>query len=224
MRQEEPGRAGPIGPLAALRKIIPFEPAASSDQLGWAGLQAARYRAAPASELNPPALNHHRLILFSRPPEEPDLLYEGVERRGSARRRVAGQRPGRPPDPTCPGAPTAYAQAGRHPAAREAPRRRRVHRGTPGRQPDPGADGCGRPAQPLPLRTAVQGGHRVPPHQYFIVRRVERAKQILQRGDDLSLAQVAARAGFSDQSQFSYHSKRLVGVNPGQFRTPARIA
>ena len=70
-----PDRA-PCGTL----KIIPFEPAASSDQLGWAGLQAARYRAAPASELNPPALNHHRLILFSRPPEELDLLYEGVER------------------------------------------------------------------------------------------------------------------------------------------------
>jgi hypothetical protein len=80
MRQEEPGRGGPIGPLAGLRKIIPFEPAASSDQLGWVGLQAARYRAAPASELNPLALNHHRLILFSRRPEELDLLYEGVER------------------------------------------------------------------------------------------------------------------------------------------------
>jgi AraC-like DNA-binding protein len=35
---------------------------------------------------------------------------------------------------------------------------------------------------------------------------------------------VAARAGFSDQSQFSYHYKRLVRVTPGQFRTRARIA
>jgi hypothetical protein len=31
-------------------------------------------------------------------------------------------------------------------------------------------------------------------------------------------------ADFSDQSQFSRHFKRLVGVTPGQFRTPARIA
>jgi hypothetical protein len=31
-------------------------------------------------------------------------------------------------------------------------------------------------------------------------------------------------AGFSDQSQFCHHFKRLVGVTPGQFRTPARIA
>ncbi len=64
----------------------------------------------------------------------------------------------------------------------------------------------------------------LPPHQYVILRRVERAKQLLQAGTDLSLAEVALRAGFSDQSQFSRHFKRLVGVTPGQFRTPARIA
>jgi AraC family transcriptional regulator len=64
----------------------------------------------------------------------------------------------------------------------------------------------------------------LPPHQYVILRRVERAKQLLHAGADLSLAEVAAHAGFSDQSQFSQHFKRLVGVAPGQFRTPARIA
>jgi AraC family transcriptional regulator len=64
----------------------------------------------------------------------------------------------------------------------------------------------------------------LPPHQYLILRRVERAKQFLQAGRDVSLAEVAARAGFSDQSQFSHHFKRLVGVTPRQFRTPARIA
>ena len=64
----------------------------------------------------------------------------------------------------------------------------------------------------------------LPPHRYVILRRVERARQLLQGGTDLSLAEVAAGAGFSDQSQFSHHFKRLVGVTPGQFRTPARIA
>jgi AraC-like DNA-binding protein len=48
--------------------------------------------------------------------------------------------------------------------------------------------------------------------------------QLLQGGGDLFLAEVAARAGFSDQSQFCHHFKRLVGVTPGQFRTPSRIA
>jgi AraC family transcriptional regulator len=64
----------------------------------------------------------------------------------------------------------------------------------------------------------------LPPHQYVLMRRVERAQQLLQGGGDLSLADVAARAGFSDQSQFSRHFKRMVGVTPGQFQTPARIA
>ena len=63
----------------------------------------------------------------------------------------------------------------------------------------------------------------LPPHQYVILRRVERARLLLQAGTDLPLAEVAARAGFSDQSQFTHHFKRLVGVTPGQFRMSARI-
>jgi AraC family transcriptional regulator len=64
----------------------------------------------------------------------------------------------------------------------------------------------------------------LPPHQYVIMRRVERSKHLLQAGDDHSLAEIAAHAGFSDQSQFSRHFKRVVGVTPGQFRMSARIA
>jgi len=64
----------------------------------------------------------------------------------------------------------------------------------------------------------------LPPHQFVITRRVERAKELLQAGTDLVLAEVAAHAGFSDQSQFTHHFKRLVGVTPGQFRISARIA
>jgi AraC family transcriptional regulator len=62
------------------------------------------------------------------------------------------------------------------------------------------------------------------PHQYVIARRVERGKQLLQGGDDFSLAEVAARAGFSDQSQFCRQFKRLVGVTPGRFRMRTRIS
>ena len=69
----------PIRPLDWL-KLLPHEPAASSDRLGWAGLEAARYRAEPASELNLPALTHHMFALYARPPEELDLVYEGVKR------------------------------------------------------------------------------------------------------------------------------------------------
>jgi AraC family transcriptional regulator len=62
----------------------------------------------------------------------------------------------------------------------------------------------------------------LPPHQYVIMRRVERAKQLLQ-GGVLSLAEVAADAGFSDQSKFSHTFKRLAGVSPRQFRRSAGI-
>jgi AraC-like DNA-binding protein len=64
----------------------------------------------------------------------------------------------------------------------------------------------------------------LPPHQYVISRRVERAKQLLQAVTDLSLAEVAAHAGFSNQSKFSRHFKRLIGVTARHFRTPARNA
>jgi AraC family transcriptional regulator len=68
----------------------------------------------------------------------------------------------------------------------------------------------------------VATGH--PPHQYVIARRVERAQQLLQQDRDLSLAEIAACAGFSDQSQFSHHFKRLIRVTPGRFRTLAKSA
>jgi AraC family transcriptional regulator len=64
----------------------------------------------------------------------------------------------------------------------------------------------------------------LPPYQYVIMRRVERTKQLLQTQPGLPLAEVAAHAGFSDQSQFSHHFKRLVGVTPRQFRMSAGIA
>jgi AraC family transcriptional regulator len=64
----------------------------------------------------------------------------------------------------------------------------------------------------------------LPPHQYVIARRVERARHLLQTGADVCLAEVAAQAGFSDQSQFSRHFKRIIGVTPGEFRISARIA
>jgi AraC-like DNA-binding protein len=46
---------------------------------------------------------------------------------------------------------------------------------------------------------------------------------LLQTGTDLSLAEIAARAGFPDQSVFCRDFKRLVGVTPGRFRMHTRI-
>ncbi len=62
------------------------------------------------------------------------------------------------------------------------------------------------------------------PHQYLIARRVERAQQLLQGLDNIVLADIAQRVGFSDQSQFAFHFKRIVGLTPRQFWISARIA
>ncbi|WP_207398435.1 helix-turn-helix domain-containing protein [Bremerella alba] len=56
----------------------------------------------------------------------------------------------------------------------------------------------------------------LPPHQFVIHQRVERAKHLIAEGR-LSLAQIAIEVGFSDQSQLNRHFKRLVGVTPKRF-------
>jgi AraC family transcriptional regulator len=56
----------------------------------------------------------------------------------------------------------------------------------------------------------------LPPHQYLIARRVERAKHLLQ-GGHFTLAQVASRTGFWDQGHFTRHFKRLTGTTPKRF-------
>jgi len=56
----------------------------------------------------------------------------------------------------------------------------------------------------------------IPPHQYLIRCRIERAKQLLVL-DSLSIAAVAQTVGFASQGHFTYHFKRLVGVTPKSF-------
>jgi AraC family transcriptional regulator len=56
----------------------------------------------------------------------------------------------------------------------------------------------------------------VTPHQYVLRRRIDQAARTLQRGN-VSIAQVAHRFGFSDQSHFTRMFKRIKGVTPKQF-------
>lgn len=58
----------------------------------------------------------------------------------------------------------------------------------------------------------------VSPHQHLLQRRVERAKSLL-RDDGLSLAEIAAAVGFSDQSQFTRTFGRIAGTSPGRYRS-----
>ena len=63
----------------------------------------------------------------------------------------------------------------------------------------------------------------LPPHQFLITRRVERAQQLLRGRGGLSLAEVAIGVGFSDQSQLCFHFKRIVGVTPGHLSGRVRV-
>ena len=301
MPEKEPGRGDPIRPLD-LHKILPFEAAATSDWLGWVGLEAAHYGETPALDeaFNVPAITHHRLLLFTRPPEELELRYEGVKRHvpppagaisvvpaGSPHRvrtsgckdelhiylepglvaRVAAEAFGLDPvrltvppldsldlphlraamaavdaEQTAGGAGGPLAAESlahvlavhliRHVLAPRQPARRR-HGRLPRAKLPPVVEyieehlDAGPTLEQMAAIARLSPNYFVwqfkratglPPHQYVIARRVERARQLLQTGSDFSLAEVAAHAGFSDQSQLSHHFKRQIGVTPGQFR------
>src|SRR5215470_6224911 len=296
----ESRRSAPIGPLD-WPNVLPFRADASSDRLEWVSMQAARCRAEPAFELSVQALTYHRLVVVSRPPEELDLRYDGVQRhsptpagsitlvpagspvwaRSSGHKdelhifldaglvaRVAAETfdldPARLTVPPLDGLHLPHLRAAMGavdaeltaggaggPLAAESLAnllavqliRHFLAPCRPTRTRD-------RALSPAKLRAVIEYVHehldasltlehmaRVvhlsayhfarqfkvatgePPHQYVIARRVERAQQLLRQDRDLSLAEIAAGAGFSDQSHFSYHFKRLTGVAPGRFRS-----
>ena len=55
----------------------------------------------------------------------------------------------------------------------------------------------------------------ITPHQYILQQRIEQAKYLLQYSD-LSIAEIAVRTGFSDQSHLTRCFKRKFGVTPKQ--------
>jgi transcriptional regulator of acetoin/glycerol metabolism len=61
----------------------------------------------------------------------------------------------------------------------------------------------------------------IAPHRYVMQERVRKAQQLLAR-TDLPLATIAAAVGFSDQSHFSRHFRRLAGTTPSGFRRAQR--
>ena len=62
----------------------------------------------------------------------------------------------------------------------------------------------------------------LPPHQYQLNARVERAKHLLRRSD-LTLTQIGSDCGFKEQSQFIRVFRRLVGFSPGTWRRMQKL-
>jgi AraC family transcriptional regulator len=57
----------------------------------------------------------------------------------------------------------------------------------------------------------------LPPMEYVLIRRVERAKTMI-RGTEEPLAEVALACGFADQSHFNRRFQDIVGISPGRWR------
>jgi AraC family transcriptional regulator len=60
-----------------------------------------------------------------------------------------------------------------------------------------------------------------PPYHYVLERKIERAKLLLS-GTRLSLHDVARDCGFADQSHFTRHFSRFVGISPARFMRGVR--
>ncbi|MGH7597059.1 MAG: AraC family ligand binding domain-containing protein [bacterium] len=55
----------------------------------------------------------------------------------------------------------------------------------------------------------------LPPHEYVINLRIQRAKHLLVQGG--KLADAAYETGFCSQSHFNFHFKRIIGIPPGRY-------
>jgi AraC family transcriptional regulator len=77
------------------------------------------------------------------------------------------------------------------------------------------ADACGLSAGALARGFKKSIG--MSPHQWLLLRRVDRALELME-DPDISLAEIAFNAGFSDQSHFSRVFAQKMGVAPGAWR------
>ena len=59
--------------------------------------------------------------------------------------------------------------------------------------------------------------HGMPPHAFWLMARLNQARELLRAGE--GIAEVAAAAGFTDQSHLGRWFRRVFGVTPGRFRS-----
>jgi len=62
----------------------------------------------------------------------------------------------------------------------------------------------------------------LPPHQWRVARRVERARELLER-TDLPVTEIAAQVGYDDPTLLARAFRRTVGVSPTQYRRERRL-
>jgi AraC family transcriptional regulator len=67
------------------------------------------------------------------------------------------------------------------------------------------------------FKTLFRKSLGMPPHQYLLRRRVERAAMQLRSGN-LPIGQIALENGFCHQSHLALHTRRVLGVTPQELR------
>ena len=73
---------------------------------------------------------------------------------------------------------------------------------------------------PFAFLRGFSRAYGLPPHAWLVQERVRRSTVLLRMGR--SLTAVASELGFSDQSHFTRHFKRMLGVTPGRYRRAAK--
>lgn len=57
-----------------------------------------------------------------------------------------------------------------------------------------------------------------PPHEYQIRLRIEQARRLLVAHPNMTIAHIALELGFSDESHFRRHFRRITGTTPSKYR------
>lgn len=75
---------------------------------------------------------------------------------------------------------------------------------------------------PVHLRRLFRAAYGLPPHRYWMRRRLDAARELL-RQTSLPLKEIAQRCGFYDEYHFSRKFKSAQGVPPGEFRRQSQL-
>jgi AraC family transcriptional regulator len=70
---------------------------------------------------------------------------------------------------------------------------------------------------PSHFSRAFHNSMKMPPHRYLMARRLGKVQALL-KTSNMSLAEIALLAGFSDQSHLSRYFRECFGVTPRSFR------
>jgi AraC-like DNA-binding protein len=70
------------------------------------------------------------------------------------------------------------------------------------------------------LSRHFRAAYATSPHRFQIMRRLQRARRMIQAGE--ALAEIAPATGFSDQSHFNRHFRKAFGMTPGRWAALVR--